>query len=219
MTDARPASRRSRLWVDPRLLVGLGLVIASVAGVVALVGTADRRVPVYAAAETLAPGAELRDDQLLVRWVALDDADSLYLAASGPPQQGLIIAEVVRRGELVPRAAVATADGSDSTTIVVQVSGGVSESIVPGARVDVWASARVDGAVDAGISGGFAAPSVLTSDARVVRVTEPDGIVTAADGRSVEVLVPRSRVARLLHAIANGDALAVVAAGIPLSAP
>jgi hypothetical protein len=31
--------------------------------------------------------------------------------------------------------------------------------------------------------------------------------------------VPRTRVARLLQAIANGDALAVVPAGLPLAAP
>jgi hypothetical protein len=58
---------------------------------------------------------------------------------------------------------------------------------------------------------------VLTPDAVVIRVIEPEGIVSAADGSSVEVQVPRSRIARLLQAIANGDALAVVPAGIPVA--
>jgi hypothetical protein len=56
---------------------------------------------------------------------------------------------------------------------------------------------------------------VLSADAVVTRVLHPEGIVSAADGESVEVLVPRARIARLLQAIADGAALAVVPAGIP----
>jgi hypothetical protein len=58
---------------------------------------------------------------------------------------------------------------------------------------------------------------VLASDAVVVRVIDDEGIIAGSDGDSVEVLVPRVRIARLLQAIANGDALAIVPAGIPLS--
>ena len=46
----------SPFTLDVRLLIGIGLVVASVAGVVAIVSAADRRVTVYAAADTLAPG-------------------------------------------------------------------------------------------------------------------------------------------------------------------
>jgi hypothetical protein len=50
-----------------------------------------------------------------------------------------------------------------------------------------------------------------------VRVVEPDGIVSPGEGRSVEVLIPRSRIARVLQAVAASDELAVVPAGIPLA--
>jgi 2-phospho-L-lactate guanylyltransferase (CobY/MobA/RfbA family) len=81
----------------------------------------------------------------------------------------------------------------------------------------VWSSAAATGDGTVGSSGGFGPPAVLTADAVVIRVIEPDGIVSAADGQSVEVQVPRTRIARMLQAIANGDALAVVPAGIPLA--
>jgi hypothetical protein len=58
---------------------------------------------------------------------------------------------------------------------------------------------------------------VIVPGATVVRVVDDDGFVSAADGRSIEVLIPRSRIARILQAMADGDALAVVPAGIPLS--
>ena len=65
--------------------------------------------------------------------------------------------------------------------------------------------------------GAFGPPIVLATDAVVVRVIDEDGIIAASDGDAVEILVPRVRIARLLQAIANGDALAVVPARIPLS--
>lgn len=219
MSDPRLPSRRRRITFDPRLLVGVGLVIASVAGVVAIVGAADRRVTVYAAAETIAPGDAISVGDLLARQVSLDGAAALYLTEDDLPTGGLVATAVVRRGELVPRSAVGSASGSSSTSLVLQLSGGISESVVAGAMVDIWSSATatVDGEV--GSLGAFGPPTVLSPDAIVVRVVESDGIVSAADGPSVEVLVPRFRIARLLQAIANGDALAVVPAGIPLASP
>jgi hypothetical protein len=216
MSDPRPSARRRRPTPDPRLIVGIVLVVASVAGVVGIVASADRRVVVYAAAATLAPGDRVRADDLIARQVALDDASELYLTARDLDAAGLVATSVVRRGELVPRSALGSAAGSGSTTLVLPLAGGVSESVVAGATVDVWSSVGEGTELESDAS-GFQPPTVLSSDAIVVRVIEADGLVSAADGPSVEVLVPRARVARLLQAIANGDALAVVPAGIPLN--
>lgn len=191
--------------------------VASVAGVVAVVGAADRRIAVYVAGATIAPGQHVDADDLVVRQVALDDAPTLYLTAADLPATGLVATSVIRRGELVPRAAVGSIEGSDSTALVLQLTGDVSESVIAGASVDVWASAA--GSVDPGAieDTGFGPPVVIVPDATVVRLLEDDGFVSASDGRSIEILIPRSRIARVLQAIADGDALAVVPAGIPLS--
>jgi hypothetical protein len=210
-----PRSARRRVPIDPRLVLGLALVLGSVAGVVAVVGASDRRVAVFAAASTLAPGDRVDAGDLLVREVALDDASDLYLGVDDLPDDGLVATAVVRSGELVPLSALGTETGSDATTLVLQVSGRVSGSVEPGALVDIWASDRqaVEPIADEG--SGFAPPTVLVADAVVTRVLKPDGIVSAGDGEAVEVLVPRSRIARLLQAVADGDALAAVPAGIP----
>jgi hypothetical protein len=49
-----------------------------------------------------------------------------------------------------------------------------------------------------------------------VRIVEDDGLVSSRTSGAVEVLVPRSRVARVLQVQASGDALAVVPAGLAL---
>ncbi|MEO5919543.1 MAG: hypothetical protein ABIQ01_00225 [Pseudolysinimonas sp.] len=213
MPDAATASRRRPVF-DARLLIGLALVIGSVAGVVGIVSAGDRRATLYAAASSLSPGDRIDAGDLVLRQVALDGASDLYLTPGDVPGEGLIVGAGVRGGELVPRSAVGSIQGERSTSLVLQLSGRVSAAVVPGAIVDVWSAPAA--ARDVAVSGDFGPPIVLTADAVVVRLVEDDGIVASSDGDTVEILVPRVRIARLLQAIANGDALAVVPAGIPL---
>jgi hypothetical protein len=193
-----------------RLALGLVLVAASVAGVVALVGALDTRTTVYAAASALSPGEHIHRADLVERQVSLDGADTLYLGAGDVPADGLVVVRAVRDGELLPRTAVGDAAGVRSTALVLELTAPASSSVLPGTSVDVWASpAEADGR-------GFGAPLVLVSDAVVVRVLDDDGLVSGGDAGRVEVLVPRGKVARVLQAQASGDALAVVPAGLPL---
>jgi len=201
--------------VDVRLIIGIVLVVGSIAGVLAVVSAADKRVSVYAASSSLSPGDRIDMGDLLVRQVALDVAGDLYLGPGDLPNDGLVAVAVVRSGELVPLSAVGSLGGERSTSLVLQLNVRVSSAVVPGAVVDVWSAAAASG--DVTTLGAFGPPIVLVSDAVVQRKVDDEGIIAGSDGDSVEVLVPRVRIARLLQAIANGDALAIVPAGIPLS--
>ena len=209
------SKRRRAIALDVRLIIGVVLVVGSIAGVFAVVSAADRRVTVYAAASSLSTGDRIDETDLLVRQVSLDAADDLYLGPGDLPDDGLIAAAVIRSGELVPLSAVGSAAGEESTSLVLQLNVRVGSAVVPGAIVDVWSAAAATGEVAA--LGGFGPPIVLATDAIVVRIVDEEGIIAGSDGDSVEVLVPRVRIARLLQAIANQDALAIVPAGIPLS--
>jgi len=43
-----------------------------------------------------------------------------------------------------------------------------------------------------------------------VRLVDPTGFMAADGGMSVELLVPKTKVAAVLEAVANGDSIAVV---------
>jgi len=203
----------SRRRPDARLLVGLGLVAASVAGVVGLVAAVDRRIPAYAAAEPLEPGAVLEPGRLVERQVALDGSEGLYLLVGQLPAEGLVVTRPIREGELVPTAALGEAAGLDLTSIVVRPAAEVSGRVAPGALVDLWTAAEAeDGLLTA-------PPSVLVPDAIVVSVVSDAGFASSGRAAAVELLVPRARVARLLQAIADDSSLAVVPAGLPWTAP
>jgi hypothetical protein len=222
-TASAPAPRR-RPFADPRLLIGLLLVVASVAATVGLVAAVDRRTQVYAASGPLEPGDRIRASDLVARGVALDGSDTLYLAVGRIPKDGLVVTRPVAQGELVPASSVGTSSDVDATTIVLRLATRVSGAVAPGASVDVWAappSASSSAAASAAsVDGSTAAapPAVLVEDAAVVRVLDDEQSLTVGrDGSAVEVRLPRSRIARVLAAIAAGDGLSIVPAGLGLS--
>jgi hypothetical protein len=236
--DAAPrlVRRVRRAAPDLRLVLGVLLVAGSVAGVIGIVAGADRRVTVYAAASSLAPGERIDGGDLVERAVALDGADGLYVRRGDIPSGGLVVTQPVARGQLLPTSAVGSTVGVRSTSIVLRLATRVSGAVVPGATVDLWAAPKAGTAVGAGGSsattpaaGSYEAdadrapavrvPTVLVAGATVSKVLDTrGGFAVDSAGSQVEVLVPRSRVARVLQAIADGDALALLPAGIPMAA-
>lgn len=207
MANIRAVKRRQFAF-DPRLAIGLLLVAASVAGVVAIVSAADTSVQVYAARGPLAPGDRITPDDLDSRSVRLDVAGGLYLEPGDVPTVGFVVTRSVAEGELVPAAAVGSVDGLRLTSVVLATSSRLAASVQPGSIVDIWAAEEVD-------SGDFGPPAVIVPGATVVRLIESESIVTTDEATSIEVLVPKSKIARALKALANGDAISVVPATIP----
>ncbi|MGN6326494.1 hypothetical protein [Pseudolysinimonas sp.] len=219
MTDTASAPPlRRRPFADPRLLVGLLLVAASIAATAGIVAAVDRRVQVYAAAGPLEPGQRIAASDLVSRGVALDGSDSLYLGVGDVPRGGLVVTRAVAQGELVPAASVGRTSDVDATSLVLRVATRVSAAVKPGASIDVWSSAAPDpGATTGDDAPATAPPTVLVAGATVVRVLdEQQALAVDRDGSAVEVRLPRARVARVLAALAAGDQLAIVPAGLGL---
>lgn len=211
MTDTHPAApdARRRRHVDARLLVGIALVAASIAAVVGIVTAADEGEDVLAAPGLLTAGQVLGLDDLEVRRVALGVEGHGYLTPADVPPEGLVVTRTVGEGELVPRAAVGDARGPSATTVVVALSTALGATVRPGDTIDLWSAPAIDG-------GRFGAPAVIASGAQLVRTVAVDGIVTGTEAGRIELLVPRRDVARILHALANGDALSAIPASLAI---
>jgi hypothetical protein len=197
-------STRTRFWFDPRFALGLILVVASIVGVSVIVAGSDRTVAVYAARVPLAVGDSLDTGDLVETRVRLVGADDLYLTPALLPADGLVVTRTVTAGELVPAAAVGSRSGAAQTRIVFDLRGRLSSGVEAGSVVDVWSAAESE-------SGEFGPPGVLVGRATIVRILEPTGLIQSDGGRSVEVLVPKDRVAAVLESVANDDAISVVA--------
>lgn len=192
--------------LDPRLLVGIVLVVASIVGVYLIVAAADRTTQVYVARGALVVGQSIEPGDLAVTSVRLGTQTDRYLTAAELPDGGLVMTRSVLAGELVPDSAVSSAADAELSTVVVAVKGRLPERVETGSVVDLWSARAID-------QGEYDAPAVLVSAATVARVSEADGLISADRGQSLEVLVPRGKVAAVLEAIANDDAISVVIAG------
>jgi hypothetical protein len=201
--------QRKRFWFDPRLVIGLVLIAASVAGVLGIVSSADSSVSVLTARDSLAPGDHIDDDDLIATSVRIAGADDLYLLPGDVPDEGLVVTKAVAEGELVPTSAVGLTAGNRFASVVLSVNGQLPGSVQPGATVDLWAARK-------GELSSFGAPSVIVSGATVVRVIEAEGLVASGDVTTLALLVPRTRIARVLEAVANVDALSVVPVSLPI---
>jgi len=199
----RPTSPARRRVIDPRLAIGIALVIGSIAAVVGIVAVGDEGIEVYAAPTLLTVGEKVTADDLELRRVALGADAGAYLAVADMPEEGVIISRTIGVGELVPRAAIGDERGPRSTTIVVVLTAPLGATVSEGDTLDLWSSPQEE-------AGRFGAPTVITSGAQLVREVAEDGIVAGSEAARVELLVPRRDVARILFALANGDALAAV---------
>ena len=82
--------------------------------------------------------------------------------------------------------------------------GALPSGLGPGSTVDVWAARELE-------RGAYEPPAVLVANAEVAAIREPEGMVDSG-GASVELLIPREKVAALLEGLTAGDAIDLVPA-------
>jgi hypothetical protein len=188
-------------WADVRLLLGILLVAASIAGVWFVVTAARQTAPVYAAAGTIVQGQAITAEDLRVVEVALGQVAGAYLTPAAL-EGDLVATRTVAAGELVPQSAVGEAAGSRTTSVVVRSAVDVPASVEPGAVVEVWAAPQIE-------RGVYDTPRILVADATVVEVTRDDSMMGGAEA-ALEVVISRADVAEVLAALADGDAISVI---------
>lgn len=204
-----PVARRVRRpsLRDPRLAVGLLLVIGSVALGSWALADADRGEPVYAARAVLTPGESLTADVLTVVEARLPD-DGVYLGADQPLPEGAVVTRLVGEGELVPVAAVGTGQDVDVRPLGIPVSGVVSSGVVDGALVDLWLTLPAATALGEVVSPP--APALVAGALRVAGVRTSDALLGGTSGTTVEVLVPEAELPAVLAALATDGVLTLV---------
>ncbi|WDG19002.1 SAF domain-containing protein [Microbacterium sp. Clip185] len=198
-----PRQRPRALWADARFLIGVVLVLVSIAGVWFVVASSRQTVPVYAATRTIVPGESISPSELRVVDVALGSLEGAYASGDTLPADA-VATRTIPAGELIPAAAVGEASDVRTTTIVVPSSTAIPASIDVGTPVEVWAAPLDD-------QGVRQAPRILVADAAVAALASSDSVM-ATNAPSIELVVPRESVADVLAALAGEATLSVVPA-------
>lgn len=190
-------------WKDPRLLVGVLLVLVSIAGVIAIVGAADRTTQVYAAREDIAVGQVVTLADLSIVKVRLDDVESGYVTVEGGLNEGKVALQRVAKGQLVPRESLGQADALNRKPVAISMEEELPGQAVPGARVDVWVAMP-------GSASAFEKPQLMLPGAEIAQVTAGSTTLGSSRATVVLVLVTDEQMPKLLGALANEAKVSVV---------
>lgn len=209
---ASPAARRAsrRTWRDPRLVVGLVIVAASVLLGARLFAAADDTVRVTVARVDLPAGTRVGPGDLDTRDVRFGDqglADR-YLPAGASLPAAAVLTRDVAAGEMVPRSAIGQQEDAVTEVPLSVAADAVPRGAHAGSVVDVWVTARPGAGVEAAAQGGDEAESVLVFDDVVVVDAPRSGSALGPSAtRQVVVGVPdeqRDRLAAALARLATG---------------
>lgn len=202
-----PSATAARLkrpsWKDPRLLMGVLLVLVSVAGVVFLINSADRTTEVYAAREGIEVGETLTPENVVRARVRLGDTEQHYIpVASGLPE-GVVAVQRVGKDQLVPRASLGRVDELDRKPVALTITETLPSQAIAGSRVDVWV-AQPDA------KNGFSEPKLLLPGAEIAEVSDGSTALGSTRTTVLMVLVEDSQMPALLGAQANEAKISVV---------
>jgi len=199
-----PATRLAKpSWKDPRLLLGILLVLSAVAAVVALVGSADKTVDMYVARDTLVVGQTVTADAFATVKVRLGDVDDKYFPAGAVISANAVAVRMVPKGELVPRSSIGGVDGLDRKPASVTVTEPLPKEVVVGSRVDVWVALPND-------RNGFDKPLLMLPGAEVAALNAESMALGSGKTTQLLVLVSDEQMPQILGAIANKAKVAVV---------
>lgn len=196
--------RRPR-WRDPRLIVGIVLVLVSVLMGSLLVSRLSATTPVLVASVPIVPGDPIRSDDLSTVELRLGEQDGLYIGATEAIPDGAVATRTIQAGELLPISALGQAADVPLRPVVIPVDATVAESVIPGADVELWHTASGDE------QGDRASARMLVPDAIVRRIDE--GSSLGMRSMAVEVLVPADDLADVLEVLGEDGRLDVI--GIP----
>jgi hypothetical protein len=174
------------------LIAGIALVLISVLLGTLVLSRARHTVAVVGVARDLAAGTQLHSGDLQLVQVQLPESNRVVYLSAISAAVGRTLSRSLSAGELLPAAAVRTADAG--TTVSVPLAPGTAPDLRSGQRARFWVSTKTCQAV------------VLLGDATVQSVRASSGAFSSAGGQDVTLQLPQDLAERVMLALALPDA-------------
>jgi hypothetical protein len=190
-------------WRDPRLLIGILIVAASVVAGARLLASADDSVSVWSVAADMGAGDTVTSDDLVARRVRFAEGGDLdhYFGSDAAVPEGLQLLRGIGAGELLPRTAVGTPDESGLLQVPIAVDAEqVPPTVAAGSTVDIYLVPTAGSDCGSACSGGPVLTGVTVVDASAI-----DEGFAATGKRQLVVGVEAEDASRFFKALGAGD--------------
>ncbi|MDO5619588.1 hypothetical protein [Kocuria sp.] len=191
-------------WREPRLLIGVGLVVVAVAGTTATMAWSSTTEEYVVAARDLDVGTRISAADFRTVDVRLEGAEENYLRAGSDLSEDAVIVSRVPGGQLVPTRSVGEGADLDRRPMGIPLATALPGGTGAGDSVDVWVSHRES-------SGrGWSEPQQILEGAELASVDQATGTLGAGQQMTAQVLVDQDDVADVVDALATESRITLV---------
>ena len=196
-------------WRDTRLALGVLLILVSVVAGSRVVAGAQRVEQVWALQHDLAAGTTLQAEDLRLVEVRLDAVGVSYIRATDADPTGRLLSRAVTAGELLPTAALQSADAATLRAVTVPVERfHYPSGLDRGQQVDVYVTTKSASGLGQGaperVLAGVLVAGVDRDGSRFGSAGSVAGVVLSVDPEDVGRLVAAVR-AGALDLVAGGQ--------------
>ncbi len=184
---------RKPSWRDPRLLSGVLLVLASVAGVMLLLAQMDRTVGVYAARVDLAYGQQLSEAELKVVQVNLGEAEEHYWLSQDELPTPMVALRSMKTDELIAKNALDHAPPAGEQSLLLSLPTENASGLSSGDEIEVWVAQRTG-------PQEYADPELIVDRAVLAEITDDQTAWASAQRTKARIWLDSARVQQVLKA-------------------
>ena len=192
-TPGKLANTPNRKSQDPRLWLGISLILVAMVLGQIVISKASARVTAVTLTTDIAKGSLIRDKDVTVAQVSVPTAQNLISLPSDAI--GQIAATDLFAGDLISMHSVTNNFATDARVVSIPIRAGHLPEVLPGGKVDIWMTPSLDGVALPG-------PATLIISSAAIDYA-PD-FVDAGMDTSVTVLVSEEQVQELVQAMRDG---------------
>lgn len=206
-SDATAVSARFQRpgFKDPRLLIGLLLIAVSIVAVIGILRLGNKTAPYYKANRDISVGEKISAGDYSLIDVRLADAENLYVSEQQGIPEGAVATSRIASGQLLPSASISTQNTDGRRLATVTVDSAYASTLTAGTQVDVWVSAKQDGA-----GNSFADPTVVMEGAEISKISNEETLMGGTGKSAVQLLVSEDALGTILRAINNEEKINLV---------
>ncbi|MFW0180164.1 SAF domain-containing protein [Rothia sp. P5766] len=189
---------------DPRLLVGVLIIVLSILATVGLIRATNQTEPYYAVSKDLGIGDRISRENVQVVQVRLGDAAPQYISAEQDLAEGLVATRPLKAGEILSPNAVSSEVSEGRRLVTLLLDQYAVSGFSAGNRVDIWVSRKEEG------SNSFGDPEPIVEGAEIHSVTAQESIIGGTGRSAVEVWVNNEYLSQVLGASNDGSVINLV---------